>query len=148
MIEVSIETVPGGESHWDRWHRITLALLGGLVAASFMFFLIAAIQTPGLDPPPESTALFIVVTTAGVISYHLLRGKDAIGYPAAILTSGFVFVILGLVATGTYGPIGPRTNPIGPISYGALAVAVIITAGIAWRNAAVTESSSASQPSS
>lgn len=117
----------------SRWHRLTLTLLRGHVAASFMFFLIAAIQTPGLDPPPESAALFIVVTTAGVISYQLLMLEGTIGYPAAMLTGVFVFVILGLVATGTYGPIGPRTNPIGPISYIALAVSIIVSAGIAWR---------------
>lgn len=146
MIEVTVETGPDEGSRRTRWHRVTLALLGGLVAASFMFFLIAAIQTPGLDPPPESGALFVVVTTAGVISYHLLRGEDSIGYPAAMLTGGFVLVILALVATGAYGPTGPRTNPIGPVSYVVLSVALIITAGVAWRNAVVTEISSPSQP--
>lgn len=143
---MSGKTGPDDGSRRNRWHRITLALLGGLVAASFTFFLIAAIQTPGLDPPPESAALFIVVTTAGVISYHLLRGGDTVGYPAAMLTGGFVFVVLALVATGTYGPTGPRTNPVGPVSYVALAVAVIITAGLAWRKAVVAGGSSVSQP--
>jgi hypothetical protein len=141
VIYVCVESALDEESRWksNRWHRVTLGLLSGLVAAGFMFFLMAAIQTPGLDPPPESAALFIVVTTAGVISYYLLRCEDSIGYPAAIVTGGFVFVILALVATGTYGSIGPRTNPAGPISYTALAVAVIITAGVAWRKVAVTE---------
>lgn len=144
MIQVSVEPAASGR-RWTRWHRITLALLGGVVTASFMFFLITAVQTPGLDPPPESAALFIVVTTAGVISYHLLREGDSSGYPIAMLTGGFVFVILALVASGTYGPIGTRTNPIGPISYAALAVAVILTAGLAWWHGIRTETSSASR---
>lgn len=117
----------------SRWYRLTLSLLGGHVAASVLFFLIVAIQTPGLDPPPESAALFIVITTAGVISYQLLRWDDPLGYPAAILTGGLVFVILALVASGTYGPIGGRTNPVGPVSYIALAAALIVTAAMGWR---------------
>lgn len=137
-----------GGSRRDRWHRGTLALLGGLVTASVLFFLIVAFQTPGLDPPPETAALFIVVTTAGAISYQLLRWAEPIGYPAAMLTGGLVVVILALVATGTYGPIGPRTNPIGPVSYGLLAGAVIITAGVAWRRQAATETTFGSQPPS
>ena len=145
MIEVSTEPGPGTESRRNRWHRVTLALLAGLVTASLMFFLIAAVQTPGLDPPPESAALFVVVTTAGVVSYHLLRGGDTVGYPAAMLTGGFVLVVLGLVATGTYGPVGPRTNPVGPLSYVALAVAVVVAAGLAWRTGPVTETSTPSQ---
>lgn len=145
MIEVTGTRITAGRSHW---HGLTLALLSGHVAASLLFFLIAAIQTPGLDPPPESAALFIVVTTAGVISYQLLRWEVALGYPAAILTGGFVFVILALVATGTYGPIGARTNPIGPISYAALGVAVIVSAGVAWRKGIMAKTSSPSQPTS
>lgn len=148
MIQVSEDTSPGGGSRQSRWYRVTLALLGGLVAASLLFFLITVVQTPGLDPPPESAALFVVGTTAGVISYQLLRWEDPLGYPAAILTGGFVFVTLGLVATGTYGPIGPRTNPIGPVSYAALAVAVIVSASVAWRKEPVNETASPSQPTS
>lgn len=142
MIEVSVTKWEGDRS---RWRRLTLALVGGHVAASFMFFLIAAMQTPGLDPPPETAALFIVVTTAGIISYQLLRMTPTIGYPAAMLTGGLVFVILGLVVTGAYGPIGSRTNPIGPVSYAALGVALIVTAGVGWRRGGVDDDSSASQ---
>jgi O-antigen/teichoic acid export membrane protein len=142
-------TGTSGERRTDgRWHGIALALTGGLVAASFMFFLIAAIQTPGLDPPPESAALFLVATTAGVISYGLLRGDDTAGYPAAMLTGTIVLAVVALVVAGTYGPAGPRTNPVGPISYVGLAVAVILTAGAAWRREGATESPSASSPTS
>jgi peptidoglycan/LPS O-acetylase OafA/YrhL len=148
VIEVAVKTSAAGGSPPSRWHRVTLALVGGLVAASLVFFLIAAIRTPGLDPLPESAALFVVVTTAGAISYQLLRWGDALGYPAAMLTGGFVLIILALVAAGTYGPVGPRTNPIGPTSYVALAVAVIITAGVASRKGVVVATSSPSQPTS
>lgn len=130
------------------WHGLTVALTGGLVAASFMFLLIAALRTPGLDPPPESAALFLVATTAGVISYGLLRGDGTAGYPAAMLTGMIVLAVVVLLVTGTYGPAGPRTNPVGPVSYVGLAVAVILTAGAAWRREIATESSSASSPTS
>ncbi|MDX1745735.1 MAG: hypothetical protein R3324_07345, partial [Halobacteriales archaeon] len=130
------------------WHAVTLALTGGLASASFMFFLIAAFQTPGLDPPPESAALFLVATTAGVISYQLLRAGGTVGYPAAMLTGGFVLVAVALIVVGTYGPAGPRTNPVGPVSYVVLAVAVIVTAGAAWRSETPTGVSSASSPTS
>lgn len=136
MIAVAEPRRPAGRS---RWHGLTVALLSGHVVASILFFLIAAIQTPGLDPPPESVALFVVVTMAGVISYQLLRWELGFGYPAAVLTGGFVFVILALVGTGTYGPIGPRANPVGPISYAALSVTLVLSAGAAWRNGGLAE---------
>lgn len=141
-------TSHSGGSQWNRWHHVTLALLGGLIAASFMFFLIVVAQTPGLSPPPESAALFIVVTAAGTISYLFLQWRNAIGYPAAMLTGGFVSVILALVATGSYGPVGTRTNPIGPMSYGLIAGAVIIAGGVAWHNADGTEIPATSGPTS
>lgn len=132
---IAMPVAPRSEdgSSRSRWVRGTRALLAGLVAASAMFFLIATIQTPGLDPPPESAALFLVVTTAGLTSYELLRSGDALGYLGAMLTGGLVIVILGIILAGTYGDAGPRTNPIGPLSYVLLAIGVIITAGMAWR---------------
>jgi peptidoglycan/LPS O-acetylase OafA/YrhL len=131
-----------------RWHGVALALTGGLVAASFMFFLIAVVQTPGLDPPPESAALFLVATTAGVISYELLRRGATAGYPAAMLAGGVVLVVVALIVAGTYGPAGPRTNPAGPVAYVSLAVAVILVAGAAWRSETTTAGSTASSPTS
>jgi hypothetical protein len=121
------------EGSVTRWHGLTVALLDGLVAASVMFFLITALRTPGLDPPPESAALFLVAATAGVVSHRLFEDGGSLGYAAAMLTGGFVPVVVALIVTGTYGPAGPRTNPVGPIAYVALAVAVFVMAGIAWR---------------
>ncbi len=138
-----------GESRNDsRWHGAVVALTGGLVAASFMFFLIAVVQTPGLDPPPESAALFLLATTAGVISDRLLRRGVTAGYPAAMLTGVLVLVVVAVILVGTYGPAGPRTNPIGPISYVALAVAVVVMAGLAWRTETATDAPSISSPTS
>ena len=132
----------------NRWHGVAIALTGGLAAASFMFFLIAVVQTPGLDPPPESAALFLLATTAGVISDRLLRREATAGYPAAMLTGVVVLIVVAAILVGTYGPGGPRTNPVGPISYVTLAVAVVITAGLAWRTETATDTPSASSSTS
>lgn len=122
-----------------QWHRTTRVMVGGLVTASFMFFLLTGLQTPGLDPPPESAALFIVVTTVGMISYLLLDVAGPIGYGASILTGLIALMILIVVGSGVYGEIGPRTNPIGPLFYLVLAFAVIANAGLAWRAASGSE---------
>lgn len=148
MNDATAEGGTTGVSARTGWHVVALALTGGLVAASFTFFLIAALGTPGLDPPPESAVLFLVATTAGVISYQLLRSGGTAGYPAAMLTGGFVLVAVALIVVGTYGPAGSRTNPVGPVSYVVLAVAVIVTAGAAWRDETTPGASSASSPTS
>ena len=101
--------------------------------ASGLFFLIAAIQTPGLDPPPESAALFLVVASAATISYVLLPARGPTGYLASMLTAVGVWVLLGVVVSGMYGAGGPRTNPVGPIWYALLAAGVFVAAGLAWR---------------
>lgn len=123
----------GRERQRRRWHRITRALLAGLVTASAMFFLVAVVQTPGLDPPPESVALFIAITAAGVVSYRLLGEGERLGYPATILTGALILVVLVLVASGTYGSTGSRTNPVGPISYLVLTLMTVGSAALAWR---------------
>ena len=139
-------TDDGGHGSEDRWHGRTLALTGGLAAASFMFFLIAVVRTPGLDPPPESAALFLLATTAGVISDRLLRRGDTTGYPAAMLTGLLVLAVVAVILVGTYGPAGPRTNPVGPIAYVTLAAAVVVTAALAWRTGTPGDAPSASSP--
>lgn len=123
----------------SEWHRVTRVLVGGFVTASFMFFLLAGLQTPGLDPPPESAALFVVVTTAGMISYLLLDAEGSIGYGTSIFTGLIALMILVVVGSGVYGDIGPRTNPLGPLFYLVLALAVIASAGLAWRAAPGSE---------
>lgn len=116
------------------WDPLTRALLGGLGFASAGFFLIAVVQTPGLDPPPETAALFLVSMTAAAISYLLLgHGLLGSGYIAAMLTGGYVLLSVGVVVSGAYGPAGPETNPIGPIAWILLSVAVIVSAVFAFR---------------
>ncbi|WP_396612842.1 hypothetical protein ACH9L7_06110 [Haloferax sp. S1W] len=121
------------------WHHITRAFVGGLAAASAMFFHIAVVQTEGLNPPPETAALFLVAATGGLISYLLLSRDDVLGYAMAALTGVFVLVAVGLTVLGLYGPAGPETNPVGPIAYVLLAIVVIVTSGLSWRNREATE---------
>jgi peptidoglycan/LPS O-acetylase OafA/YrhL len=115
------------------WHQYLRAFLGGLVVASAMFFVVAAVQTPELDPPPETVAVFVVAATAGTVSYLLLDHRPTAGYATAALTGGYVLLEVALVVAGVYGPAGPETNPLGPIIYVVLAVAVVLTAALSWR---------------
>lgn len=138
----------GAADHRNGWHRVTRALLAGLVAESAMFSLIAVAQTPGLDPPPESAALFIAATTAGVVGYQLSRGGDGVGYLAAVLAAAVAVAVVGVLVAGIYGPAGPRTNPVGPLSYVALAVGTAVAAGVAWRRGDATATGSVPGPTS
>lgn len=126
-------TLQESSARVPKWHHLTTALVGGLVVASAMFFLIVVAQTPGLEPPPQSAALFVVTTTAGVVSYLLLARQHRAAYPMALFAGLSVVLTLALVGGGTYGPVGTATNPIGPISYVVLGLAVVVTAGLAWR---------------
>lgn len=118
----------------SRWGSATQALLGGLAIASAGFFLITVTQPAGLDPPPQTAALFLVSTTAAAISYLLLaQGLHRLGYTAGILTGLWVIVSVALVVSGMYGPPGPETNPIGPIAWMLLSLAVIVAAVFARR---------------
>lgn len=131
MAEPTHEGHPVGSSTWD---PLTRAFLGGLAIASAGFFVIAVVQTPGLDPPPETAALFLVSMTAATISYLLIgHGLLGPGYIAAMLTGGYVLLSVGVVVNGAYGPSGPETNPIGPIAWILLSVAVIVSAVFALR---------------
>ena len=117
-----------------RWHRATGVFLAGLAIASAGFFHIAVVQTPGLDPPPETAAIFLVQTTAAAVSYLFLReGLPAVGYVAAVLTGAFGFLAAVVIVTGRYGAAGPETNPLGPIAWLLLAALVIVSAVLAWR---------------
>jgi peptidoglycan/LPS O-acetylase OafA/YrhL len=117
-----------------KYHTGVRALLGGFVVASALFFLVAVVRMPGLDPPSQSVALFIVATTAGVVSYLLVVQGRRSGYLAAVLTGLYALVAVGLVAGGVYGPVGGQTNPAGPLAYVMPAAAVVVTAGLAWRD--------------
>jgi hypothetical protein len=126
---MSIET-----SAPDPWTRLTRALVGGLTVASAGFFLITVLQPEGLDPPPETAALFLVATAAAATSYLLLALElSALGYAASVLTGLYVLVTVAVVVAGTYGPPGPETNPVGPVAWLLLSVAVVGSAARAWR---------------
>lgn len=124
---------PATEQAASEWHHVTLALLGGLAVASVLFAHIAVVQTPGLDPPPETAALFIVAGTASAIGYLLVKQDSALGYPVGMLAGLVIVVEVAVVVTGSYGTAGPETNPVGPAVYVALAVAVVVTSAVAWR---------------
>lgn len=119
----------------ERRQQVTVALTSGLAVASAMFFLIAAIGTPGLDPPPETAAMFVLTTTIAVVAVVLLAQDSPTGYPVAILAGGVVVATVALTLLGTFGPAGPRTNPVGPLFYVSLALAVVVEAVLAWRSA-------------
>ena len=137
---MAYSTVPTETAVETEWHHIARALVGGLAAASAMFLHTAVVQTPGLDPPPETAALFLVAATGGVISYLLLDRETAVAYTMAVLTGVFVLIAVGVTVLGVYGPAGPETNPVGPIAYVLLAVLVIVTSGISWRSHETAES--------
>jgi peptidoglycan/LPS O-acetylase OafA/YrhL len=118
----------------SHWHNVTLALLGGLAVASILFAHIAVVQTPGLDPPPQTAALFIVAATIATIGYLLVKQGSASGYLVGILTGVVILAEIALVVGGAYGDAGPETNPIGPGVYILLSVAVVITSTLAWRS--------------
>lgn len=141
---MATRTVSGGSTEQSAWETSTTALTGGLTVASFMFYLLAAVQTPGLDPPPESVALFLVATTVAAISYLLLRAGSPLGYPAAIVAGVVVFAVVAVIVAGVYGPPGPETNPVGPVVYLVLAAAVVVTAAQSWRSRASTRATTAS----
>lgn len=125
-------TPDGGASTWDGLAR---AFLVGLAIANAGFFHIAVVATPGLDPPPETAAVFLVATAAAATSYVLLaRGLLELGYLAAILSGAYVLVSAVLVVAGIYGPPGPETNPLGPIAWVLLALAVVASAWLARRD--------------
>lgn len=127
-----VSTDPSGTQ--SQWHDVTLALLGGLGVASILFAHIAVVQTPGLDPPPQTAALFIVASTIATIVYLLVKQGSASGYLVGMLTGVVILTEITLVVGGTYGDAGPDTNPIGPGVYILLSVAVVITSTLAWQS--------------
>lgn len=117
----------------DGWRALVLAGLVALAVASAGFLHIAVVQPAGLDPPPETAALFVVATALPAGSYLLVRDGHRLGYVAAVASGLWVVVVLGLVLTGAYGPAGDRTNPVGPVVYALLAAGVAVAAVQGWR---------------
>lgn len=126
------------------WHQLTVALLGGLTLASVLFAHVSTTQTPGLDPPPESAALFIAAASVAVVGYLLATNGSPIGYPVGALAGLVVVATTAVIATGVYGPAGPETNPIGPVAYLGLAAGASLASVKAWRGSRRAGSETAS----
>lgn len=127
------------------WNDISLALVGGIAVFGGMVFLVGLIRPAGLSAPPAvALPLFVFNTTAAVMGYVLLQRSGAMGYAAAIITGLLVVSTIVLLATGTVGELPSGGNPIGPLAYAALGVAVILTTGIAWRKQSGDKTSSGS----
>ena len=122
------------ESGRSGWDRATLAFLAGIAVGSVLFAHVAAVQTPGLDPPPETFAWFVAMAMASVASYLLVRENVQFSHVAAVLTGLVVLAGISVIVSGTYGAAGQQTNPVGPAALVALAAATIFTAAMGWRD--------------
>lgn len=112
----------------ERWYDATVALLVGSIVFGGMVFHSLAVRMPKESPPVEAAPLVVITTAAAAISYLLLRRNNATGYEAAAVTGVLIVVSIGLVGTGVVGELKPATNPIGPLAYVALGVALFVTA--------------------
>lgn len=121
------ETLTKRKSSEERWYDATVALLVGTIVFSGMVFHSLAVQMPKESPPVEAAPLVVLITAAAAISYLLLRRNNATGYEAAAVTGILVIVSVVLVGAGVVGQLKPATNPIGPLLYIALGVAIFLT---------------------
>lgn len=91
------------------------------------------------DEYPFGAAPVAWVTAVGVISYLLLRQDFPSGYVLTIFTGIFGLFSLGLILAGPHGPPpGEPASPalfvvFGPGAYIAVAVGLIISSSLAWR---------------
>lgn len=138
--------VPTRPDPSTEWHRLTAAFLVGLTLASALFAHVAAVQTPGLDPPPETFALFVVAAVAGAVAYVLVSQESAYGYAAAALAALVVLAEMAAVLLGVFGDPGPETNPLGPIAYAVVALATLVAATLASRRESAPDSTGPSTP--
>lgn len=129
------------------WNDATLALLVGVAVFGTMVYHVAVNQPPGLPSPPvEAIPLFVFNTTAAVIGFMLLSRGNPWGYGAAVVTGVLVFVSIVLIGTGIVGSLPSGANPLGPLSYAALGVVLVVTAVVAWRRGSVREPAAAPKP--
>jgi hypothetical protein len=122
----------------NRWREVSLALLVGIIVLGASVFLVAVLQAP-IGPPIEAVPLFVWNTTAASVAVVLLWHDNKYGYAASILTGILVIISLMLIGMGVYGHIQPDSSPVGPLSYAALALALITTTSIAWRKRATIQ---------
>lgn len=118
-----------GRTHW---RDVSIALLVGIIVLGSSVFLVTVLQAP-IGPPIEAIPLFTWNTTAASVAIVLLWQNNRYGYAAAVLTGLLVIISLGLIGLGVYGSIQPGSSPLGPLSYGTLAITLIGTTVAAWR---------------
>ncbi|QIO24530.1 hypothetical protein [Haloarcula sp. JP-L23] len=124
---------PAATSKSTQWREVSLALLVGIIVLGSSVFLVTVVQAP-IGPPIETAPLFVWNTAAASIALVLLWQDTKYGYAASVLTGLLVLISLSLIGTGVYGRIQPGSSPLGPLSYAALAIALIGTTVAAWRN--------------
>lgn len=119
-------------SSGSHWHDVSLALLVGVIVLGTGVFLVAVLQAP-IGPPVEAVPLFVWNTTAASVALVLLWQENKYGYAASIGAGVLVLLSLALIGLGVYGSINPGSSPLGPLSYAALAIALLGSTVAAWR---------------
>lgn len=128
------------------WRHVALALLVGIIVLGSSVFLVTVLQAP-IGPPIEAVPLFVWNTTAASVALVLLWQDHTFGYAASILTGILVIISIALIGMGVYGGVKPGSSPLGPLSYVALAIGLIVTTVLAWRGRSATETAqAAAQP--
>lgn len=128
-------SAPAPPSRSTQWREVSLALLVGIIVLGSSVFLVTVVQAP-IGPPIEAAPLFVWNTTAASVAIVLLWQDTKYGYAASVLTGLLVLISLGLIGTGVYGRVQPGSSPLGPLSYAALAIALLGTTVAAWRDQA------------
>lgn len=116
----------------NNWLTVVRGLLAGIAVLGTGVFLVTVLEAP-VAPPVRVAPLFVWNTTAATIAFVILRRDNVVGYAFAILTGVLVVVAVGLVGSGAYGPVGPDSSPLGPLSYVALGLGTIAATAVAWR---------------
>lgn len=100
----------------------------GTIVFGSMVFQSLAVQLPKESPPVEAAPLVVITTAAAAISYLLLRRNNATGYEAVAVTGVLTILTPVLIGAGVVGELKPGTNPIGPLAYIVLGVALFVSA--------------------
>lgn len=116
----------------NNWLTIARGLLAGIAVLGSGVFIVTVLEAP-IGPPIRAAPLFVWNTTAAVVAFVTLRDDSAVGYAFAILTSVLVVVAVGLIGSGAYGQAGPNSSPLGPLSYLALGLGLLVVTVVAWR---------------
>lgn len=114
------------------WVTASLALLAGIIVLGTGVYFVTVLAAP-IGPPVEAAPLFVWTTTAAVMAFVLLGRGHGLGFAMALLTALLVVTTVALVGSGAYGEVGAGSSPLGPLSYVALALALVATTLVAWR---------------